>query len=378
MKYLNIYQKNMIRYKNNIEKARKGLKFRIDKNEWTVILESISHPLYSPERMAHFLNEKYGIETDREYVERTMDTSKLTSPEIRRKESEKVFERLFLMKKMLNGDKEACQEFGKFIAKAIYLSKVERVTNGLPAKLIVTYMCYADKDLSSEEYHEIPNNYREPYCQRILRDIYSDVAKELGLEDLTKHIDTNKLIESSKEIIQDTERRLTSETNTSDEKDAEIERLNAEIADLRNSLQVLEVNLEEITENIEAITEASKNSAISDFFISLNSKEYGNILDTLALAEQNIKSLRRQKIQLPPLMLNLPIVIKQLLKFLDSVGVKKIDEAGREFTAKYSELEGFNYQGSSYIGDEEKEVYISSPGWHYGDIVISQPTVSEK
>lgn len=367
MKYLHIYQKNMNRYKANIEEAKKSLRVKIGENEWAVILESISHPLYSPERMAGFLDEKYKIKTDRAYVEKIMDMSMLTSPEVRKRESEKVFARLFLMKKMLDGDEEACQKFGDFIANAIRHSKAER-GRGLPAKLLITYMCCADKDLGSEEYSEIPKNYREPYCQRILRDIYRDVAKEMGLEDMTE--DIRRPVES----LADTEHK----EETQNEKDAEIERLNAEITDLRNSLQILETDLEEITENIDNITDEAKNSAISDFFMKLNSSDYGNILDAISFAEGNLKLVRKQKIQIPPLLLNIPIVLKQLLKFLDGVGVRQIDTTGREFTAKYSDLENFNYQGSSYIGDEEKKVYISAPGWRYGDIIISQPTVSEK
>lgn len=370
MKYLHIYQNIMNRYKDKIEETNRRYNVTIKENELPVIIEFISRPYNSPGRMAKFLDERRGLDINSVEVTEILDSFKLYSPEIRKKEAEKVLKNVAHIKKMLDGDEEACQQFGSFIAEIVTASKTGKCTDSY-AKFIVTYICCADKELASEEYYEIPKNYKEPYCQRLLKDIYKAVAVRLDLEDMTEKANTYRLIESSRD---DEEQ----ETETAEEKDAEIAKLNAEIADLRSSLQILEADLEEIRGDIDKKTEEAKNSAISDFFIKLNSSQYGNILDSMVLAEENRKALRRQKIQLPPLLLNVPIIIRQLLSFFEDIGIEQIDEKGREFKAKYSDLENYTYQGSSYVGDEEKDVYISSPGWHYGDIVISRPTVSEK
>ena len=80
-----------------------------------------------------------------------------------------------------------------------------------------------------------------------------------------------------------------------------------------------------------------------------------------------------------PQLLPLTIVFKQLSKFIRDSGITAIDTTGREFSAEAEELAEYTYIGDpfSYAG-EKKKVTVEKPGWKYGNIIISLPTVREK
>ena len=111
----------------------------------------------------------------------------------------------------------------------------------------------------------------------------------------------------------------------------------------------------------------------------MNSDEYGNLLDSLELVDRRLAALKEQKVKIPPQLLPLTIVFKQLLRFIRECGVTPIDTTGREFEAEAEGLADYTYIGEEYTRPgETKTVVVERPGWKFGATVISLPTVREK
>ena len=67
------------------------------------------------------------------------------------------------------------------------------------------------------------------------------------------------------------------------------------------------------------------------------------------------------------------------MKFIRESGITPIDRTGREFEAEVEMLEQYTYIGEPFqCSEEKKKVVVEKPGWKYGNIMISLPTVREK
>ena len=144
------------------------------------------------------------------------------------------------------------------------------------------------------------------------------------------------------------------------------------------TIQRVQAMFDELTESVEESAEEAKKTAISDFFGKLNSPMYGSILDSLLVVEQNLANARKIGVKMPPQLMSLTIIFKQLIRFVKDSGIEPIEEVGREFEASYEDISLLNYVGAPYERDGEiKKLRVSTPGWKYGEIIISTPTVQE-
>ena len=121
-----------------------------------------------------------------------------------------------------------------------------------------------------------------------------------------------------------------------------LETLKLENEQLKSSLNLCERNFEKTLETMEEEINNAISDRLKDFFIALNSAQYGNFLDKMPLIEETLKNIRKNKEQKP------------------SQDINRMDYVGEEF-----------------IGDETKLLKIVAPGYRYEDIIISIPKVEE-
>ena len=137
--------------------------------------------------------------------------------------------------------------------------------------------------------------------------------------------------------------------------------------------------LDELNETIDETVLEAKNTAITSFYASMNSEKYGNLLDGMEIVEKRLLKLKEQKVKIPPQLLPLTIVFKQLLKFIKDCGITPIETTGKEFEAEAEELAEYTYIGTPFTElNEKKTVIVERPGWKFDSTVISLPTVREK
>ena len=149
------------------------------------------------------------------------------------------------------------------------------------------------------------------------------------------------------------------------------------VNDLRNTLELVMDALDEHKENIENFKQEEKAALVKEFFQTLNSKEYGYLLDNFVRCEKSIIALKKSGYEFPEDVRSIPVLIRQYMKFIRDYGVSEIDlSIERRLTleqAKNSEYEGMPFMESS----DEKQVKTLSPGWKYKDVVISVPKYGE-
>jgi molecular chaperone GrpE (heat shock protein) len=181
--------------------------------------------------------------------------------------------------------------------------------------------------------------------------------------------------------LQKTEKALTESTEAAADFAAgnELEQLRFMNNNYRNSLELVQAMLDELNETIDETAADAKKAAIASFYSTMNSAEYGNLLDSLELVDRRLAALKEQKIPVPPQLLPLTIVFKQLLRFIKDCGISPIDTTGREFVTEAEGLAEYTYVGDAYSEEgEKKTVVVERPGWKFEDTVISLPTVREK
>ena len=108
-------------------------------------------------------------------------------------------------------------------------------------------------------------------------------------------------------------------------------------------------------------------------------ESYGHLLDSIELVDRRLAALKENKVKIPPQLLPLTIVFKQLLNFIKDSGIEPIDTTGRQFSTEAENLAEYTYIGEPFhYADEKKDVVVEKPGWKYEDTIISLPTVREK
>ena len=159
----------------------------------------------------------------------------------------------------------------------------------------------------------------------------------------------------------------------------EYEQLMFKYNNCKNSLELVQATLDELNETIDETAAEAKNKAIASFYTSMNSDAYGHLLDSIELVDRRLAALKENKVKIPPQLLPLTIVFKQLLNFIKDSGIEPIDTTGREFSTEVENLAEYTYIGEPFhYAGEKKDVIVEKPGWKYEDTIISLPTVREK
>jgi len=147
---------------------------------------------------------------------------------------------------------------------------------------------------------------------------------------------------------------------------------------MKDALIVLSEQLDIIRDDYLAYQEQSQEEARKEFFVKLNTEGSSNLLDTLAISDHLINTLYREKWKPErPEVESIVLSIKGISKAFKNLGLTKTHEIGTKITITVSESKNFNYMGSEFKENEEKEVEIQTPGWKFGDVILSQPRVKE-
>ena len=157
-----------------------------------------------------------------------------------------------------------------------------------------------------------------------------------------------------------------------------LETLKLENEQLKSSLNLCERNYKEALETMEDEVNNAINDRLKDFFVALNSAQYGNFLDKMPLIEETLKNIRKNREQKPSQDINrILISVKNIIKFLKDQGITPIREVNSIFEGDADDIDEMGYIGDEFIGEETKLLKIISPGYRYEDIVISIPKVEE-
>lgn len=167
-------------------------------------------------------------------------------------------------------------------------------------------------------------------------------------------------------------------TNQNSSSEITIETLKLENQQLKSSLSLCERNFEKTLETMEDEINNGISERLKDFFIALNSAQYGNFLDKIPLIEETLKNIRKNKEQKPSQEINrILISVKNIIKFLKDQGITPIREVNSIFEGDVDDIDEMDYIGEEFIGDETKLLKIVAPGYRYEDIIISIPKVEE-
>ena len=341
--------------------------------EWSAIYGSLKYPDQHPraayQQMQKDLRAGSSITYD-DYLD-ALRSINLDHEEKRRYVLGLVEQGIGLLKKALDGDTAAIEQYSDFTEN---LEPRDRKNHKMffIGKYMVVFLVLIDPDLRSEEYMPIVRTFGARYCDRLLRDIRDRLLKEYGMRRRRK---------TARDVLQKTEKAIFESTEVASgfTADSELEQLRFMNTNYKNSLELVQAMLDELNETIDETAADAKNAAIASFYSTMNSEEYGNLLDSLELVERRLAAIKEQKIKIPPQVLPMTIVFKQLLRFVRDCGISPIDTTGREFRTEVEGLADYTYIGDAYTkAGEVKTVVVERPGWRFEDTVISLPTVREK
>lgn len=369
MKYFTIYEQIM---QSEIKTAEhenyKNYTTGRVNDEWIAILAALRYPKSHPREMMEKI-EKENKQISYETLLRCLRSVNLDDPGKRCYICAQIEQAAKHLKGALDGNKDDAEAFADFASDMTERDNAKGKMY-FKAKYLIVYLIWMDEEMSNPEYVQIGRCYGERYCERVIRQLKKEISRTLGIKEEKK---------SARDVLQKTEAVLASterdyEVAGSDEL-AKLRFLNE---NYRNSLEMVQSMFDELKESVEESAEEAKKVAISDFFSRLNSPIYGNILDSLLVVEQNLANARKAGVKMPPQLMSLTIIFKQLIRFVKDSGIEPMEELGREFDAAYEDISLLNYVGEPYERDgEKKRLRVSTPGWRYGDVIIATPTVQE-
>lgn len=160
-----------------------------------------------------------------------------------------------------------------------------------------------------------------------------------------------------------------------------------ENADLRAAVEIAQQQLEAVNEELEQTRVKAKHEATLAFFQEMNSGKHSNLLDQFLKAEDLVKRLKRDGVEIPQEIELIPITVRLFNRFLKTQGIRPKAVVGETKEITLSESDEYEYIGSEWEDAEgTKTVRVISAGWLYdgtlkGDesasIVINKPKVQE-
>lgn len=341
--------------------------------EWVAVYGSLlypgKHPKEAYEQLQKTFVKEYLISYS-DYVD-VLRNVNLDSEERRNYVADLVGQGVTLLKKALDGDKNAIDKYAAFTEDLAPRDRKSRKIFFI-GKYMVTFLILIDPDLKNDMYRPIVITFGARYCDRLLRNIRDRLLDEYGM---------SRRRRTARDVLQKTEKALLESTEAAVDFTAgdELERLRFANNNYKNSLELVQSRLDELKETIDETAADAKNAAVASFYATMNSDKYGNLLDSIELVERRLTVIKEQKIKILPQLMPLTIVFKQLLRFIRECGITPIDVTGREFTTEVEGLADYTYIGEAYSKEgEQKTVVVERPGWKFGDAVITLPTVREK
>ena len=320
-----------------------------------------------------------GDVNDRDQYHRVLNVMRnmnVTVPEKRLQLSQKAFELAEEVIRIVNGDMEAFFRYRDQIRELNEEAKADRFFWGERLfKAIMVVLFDIKGDFASIREKAVVQMMGNAYCRFYLNDLTERAGIVMGV---TKKKTIKDILDETREAVN----QFAGEDEKQEyykDKDEQIASLEFERDNLRSSLELIQSMFDSLKDDIETAAQEARDNAVCEFFVQLNSSRYGNILDKLLVVEKQLMELRRQSYEIPQEIAPIPIIIKQIVKFIKDIGIQPIRNIGDEFTAGYSDIALMNYSGEPFLDEEEKKrVTVVAPGWKYKDTVISNPHVRER
>lgn len=373
MKYFDEYQQVLEEeYTRKLAKAE-NMGGGNKQKEWMVIRIALTEPKLENEALA---DKMLKTEKGKKEFVKLLSLVNLDTIKKRCYISERVKRISAVFVRFLDGDKKAA---GEFLAYMNQLVEIDRENNMhyFNAKYLLVYLYCEYPKFQTEKLRRIIETYMEGYCTTFLHIICKRVCKRMNYR-VKKS--TKDVIEKTREALEMTKEECQKDSgeDSLEGTESEVEHLKFQLHNYQDTLSVVQSLFDELKDSVEEAASDAKNNAVSEFFGMLNSSEYGNILDNLTVVERGFAQMRERKVVIPQEVMPLVILFKQLLRFVKNYGIKPIDVCGREFVAGYEDIEFMNFIGQAYADENEKKrVQVTAPGWKYGDVIISVPTVRE-
>lgn len=371
MKYLDIYKRVL---EESIIKSKETDRGKTNMDyEWMLITEALKNPNEDPKFYEKKIKDEYGIKVDLQYVKRMLRGINLNSSKKRNEMVDITVKGTEILKKMLEGDKTFILKMEEFLNQGIVRTDDGRIK--FRYKCMLTYMFNIDNDIKDEKYNTILTVFKEAYCGNILKKIYRNISRKEGYY---KKKDVSEVTARIQKTI-DSASAGTEAMEISGDESKIIEKLKFEISNYQNTIDILQSMLDDLKESINDVRREAEKDAVSSFFTRLNSPQYGGILDNLIIVENKMKEVKKINTMLPNQLMALPIILKQLLRFIRDIGITPVDTIGRSFEATYRDLDSVSYNGQPFMDDNEVKILeVQKCGWKYDDIIISNPTIKEK
>lgn len=299
----------------------------------------------------------------------------INTPERREKFLSNINELKDLFIELLNGEKyyefhDKYQEFVFEYTDKEYEETTSYLKKFIPMGLILSIVCSPENylDLSKELVFSLKN------CGwKFVKFLITDIEHKIG--EILGYRKTKSIMEMFSEI-----KDLGSEEEEEDENE-NIFKIKHQRDSYKTTIRLYKNELSRIEKRIEEEAKEAKEEAIKEFYITLNSDKYGNFLDKIPLTEKVLFNIRKKNYgeneSIPEEVRKVLIFIKQVLKFVKDSGITPMDEIGRTFEGSAEDIEKMNYIGNFFEENEVKSLKVKTPGYKYGNIIISLPTVEE-
>lgn len=288
---------------------------------------------------------------------------------------ERVEELYELFLDMCNGDKEAYFKFNERYEEYVILpsdKNFTRLKKYIPFGIIVSLVNNLENPLNLDSYLikdlKLLKTFR---ANQLIRNILPEIGRIMGIK---RQKNSRDIINEVKNLVEN------EEFDTKEENEIEVETvdtLKLEIEQYKSSLSLIQNSLNELTQNIAEETEVTVNEKMKEFFVSLNSGKYGNILDKIPLTEELLKDIRKNNIEVPQEIKKVLLFVKSIIKFFRDIGITPIEDVNKIFIGTAEDIAEMDYIGSEFKEGEKKELKVIAPGYKYKDIVISIPKVEE-
>ncbi|WP_008824466.1 hypothetical protein [Haloplasma contractile] len=205
------------------------------------------------------------------------------------------------------------------------------------------------------------------------------------LEDLTELIANHLEIKTKKkqkthfvDVIKESLEQIEQLKGPHKKRDDYVASLEFQLETIKSNFEQIRHLYEEQSKTLEDYKKTLEDNPVITFFKQFNSSRHGNVLDQISFTEHKIRELEKSGFVFKDEIRSLPLLIKQLAKFLKSMGIAPIKQLNETYWVKVDDIEFFEYEGEPfYSEDEEKEVIVISEGWTYKGKVIANPKVRE-
>ena len=303
---------------------------------------------FGPRQCAEEMNARYKTDLDNEGVIRILKANRLSYQVKRAELLNWADETIEALGKALESRKQ--KDFDNFLNlrnKVVQTRDDERYKIQERIACLMLYVKYPELDSGNDA--DTLENFGNVYMKHFLYDV-SDFLRNICLKPKSN--------------------------SKGDKKDSQQDKIEM----LENMLSRSDMLLKDLQDEFDARIKESHQNDLVEFFSRLNSEKYGCILDEVLNVRNGARQLRKEKVQLPPAIGGLFILIEKFAQFIRDSEINPIMKPGSIKDMRLDEVEACDYEGSPFLNTTEvKRVKVLSPGWIYKnkDVQISRPRLKE-